>query len=348
MSKRSEMMLVFSLAVIVFILLSTSVFANLNFVRAASSTPSNAISDQWLEQQMVDWKPSQSQIYPLQWAMADLSSAYGNIGLSYNTLQVQLANLNLLYQTGAQMITLYPNYGAWLNGTDAYSVSQQQMYTAIVNNITSSGHKLVIQDSAAEYYRQNKLTWSQFKAAWIIRDETLASLYHPAYFEVVVEPQWYWPMISNATAITTATNVTEFALTNPVLNVTDWVALTQNLCSVVKQASPNTLCGASVPAGSMYYGTLVKAGINFALDYMKGIETLPNLDFLGFDTYSEQDYLATLQFIQQVGANGKQVWLSQAWNGLWSPPAPEPQQAQADVNWSLVNYYFAFKIHALE
>ena len=331
--------------IVILILISTLPFLDLNSALGATA-PSNAISPSWLEQQMIDWKPSQSQIYPLQWAMADLSSAYGSIALSYNTLPVQLANLNLLYQTGAQMVTLYPNFGPWLNGTDVYSVSQQQMYTDIVNNITASGHKLFIQDSAAEYYRTHKLTWNQFKAAWMVRDKTLASLYHPAYFEVVVEPQWYWPMISNATAITTATNVTQFILTNPVLNVTDWVDLTQNLCTVVKQVSPNTLCGASVPAGSMYYGQLVSAGVYFALDYMKGIAQLPNVDFLGFDTYSEQDYLATVQFVQQVGANGKQVWLSQAWNGLWNPPPPDAQQAQADVNWSIVNYYCAFKIHA--
>lgn len=338
--------MIFLVTFFVIVLIIMLPFANLDYLATNASTPSNAISTTWLQQEEVALQPNQSQVYGLQWAMADLSSAYGNIALTYNTMPVQLANLNLLYQTGAQMVTLYPNFGPWLNGTDVYSVAQQNTYTAIVNNITSSGHKLFIQDSSAEYYRTHKLTWNQFKAAWIVRDQTLASLYHPAYFEVVVEPQWYWPMISNASAITTATNVTQFVLTNPVLNVTDWVDLTQNLCTVVKQVSPNTLCGASVPAGTLYYGQLVNAGINFSISYMKGIETLPNLDFIGFDTYSENDYLATMQFVQQVGANGKQVWLAQAWNGLWNPPAPDPGQAQADVDWSTFNTYVAFKVHA--
>ena len=246
------------------ILLSATV--SVAFVELNRSPGSGSITTQWLNRQLINWKPSSNG--SLIFGATALRSSYGI--KSYNTMQVQAADIKMLLSSNVSAIRIDIGYGPWLTNNTAII----RAITSAVNLVKSSGKALIIADASSETYRSGgQLNWTDFKQQWIQRVRTLASLYHPYAYIVVKEPGWYFPMISDA-------------LTNPLVHSPyDWSNLTVSLINAVKSVSPQTIAGVSVAAYDLYNSSYYQGKVSFEVRYLQLVEKIPSLDFIGFDIY---------------------------------------------------------------
>jgi len=250
-------------------------------------------------------------------------ASYGGPETSYNTVAVENADLDMLLSTNAQCIRMDIGYAPWLTGNQT-AINE---ITSLVQAIKAAGKCLIIADAASESYRSGgQVTWSQFMAAWIPRVETLASLYHPDYYEVIKEPGWYVPLISDAT-------------TNPQFqNVSVWLALTANLTAAVHSVSPSTQVGIAIAASS-----LTQAQGAFYVQYLNQVQTIPGLSFIGFDCYGVSDQTATENYLS-ANPPSKAVWIPEAWSTATGDSLNgDPSQ---DASWLQSAYGFAASVHA--
>jgi hypothetical protein len=252
-----------------------------------------------------------------------LRASYGNIEASYNTVAVQMADLNMLLSTNVTCIRIDIGYAPWLQNNPT-AISE---LTGLVNDVRAAGRCLIIADAASETYRKGgQLPWSQFMDAWNARVSTLAALYHPDYYIVIKEPGWYVPMVSDAT-------------TNPQFqNVSVWLGLTQNLANAVRAASPSTVVGVAIAANS-----LSQANGAFYADYLNRVQEISGVSFIGFDIYGGSDQKATQAYLSQ-NPPSKAVWLPEAWstaNGSAMDSSPSQ-----DAQWIRSAYSFASSIDA--
>lgn len=287
-------------------------------VRASTVVP---ITQQWLDQQVVAWKPAQNAT--MGFAALDARASYANLEASYNTMDVQSADLGMLLSADASCVRVDINYAPWLLNQQNY-VNKMD---AVIGSIRAQGQCVIIADAASQSYRgSGELTWSQFKVAWVQRVQTLAARYQPNFYIVVKEPSWYASMVSDAT-------------TNPQFqNATDWLVLTQNLAKAVHAVSPSTRVGVSVATDALL-------SASFTVQYLHGAEGLAGLQFVGFDIYTASGFQNTQSFLSTFGTGGKQVWIAEAWSGTASV-AFDSSRASLDKEWMLVLYYFAQQIHA--
>lgn len=288
----------------------------------STQTDNTGITPQWLSQQLQVWKPSANT--SLNFEVLFARASYSSLELSYNNLTVEEADLNMLFSTGAKCIRIDINYAPWLQNDQAHI----NELNTLVQDIRSHGECLVIADSSSETYRSGgQIPWTQFQAAWIQRDKTLAQLYHPDYFIVIKEPGWYVPMVSDA-------------LTNPSFQSSNsWLNLTQILASTVLSVSPNTKVGVSVAADSL------TTTPSLYVPYLNGVSQMANISFIGYDVYDVQGFTNTQNFLSQYGSGEKSVWIAEAWTGDGNFIF-DSSRAQLDSQWMLVLYYFAEYIHA--
>ena len=308
------------------ILLSATVSVAFVELNRNKSSGSGSITTQWLNQELINWKPASNG--SLVFGATALRSSYGI--KSYNTMQVQAADINMLLSSNVSAIRIDIGYAPWLSNNTAV-ISE---ITSAVNLVKSSGKALIIADASSESYRSGgQLNWTDFKQQWIQRVKTLASLYHPYAYIVVKEPGWYYPMISDV-------------LTNPlVLSPYDWSNLTVSLINAVKSVSPQTLVGVSVAAYDLYNSSYYQGKVSFNVHYLQLVEKIPSLDFIGFDIYDTQGFNGTMKFLTQNGNAGKAVWIAEAWSGD-GQYIRNSSRAMLDREWMQVLYYFALKINA--
>ncbi len=259
----------------------------------------------------------------LNFAAVFTRASYGNPELSYNTLAVENADLDMLLSTGVKCIRIDIGYAPWLQNNQT-AINE---ITGLVQNIKAAGKCLIVADAASETYRRGgQLPWSQFMAAWGQRVKTIASLYQPDYYVVIKEPGWYVPMVSDAT-------------TNPQFqNVSVWLSLTQNLTNAVHSASPSTVVGVAIAANS-----LSQAQGAFYSEYLNKVQAISGVSFIGFDIYGPNDQKATQAYLSQ-NPPSKAVWIPETWstaNG--SPLNGSPSQ---DAEWILSMHSFASSINA--
>jgi hypothetical protein len=250
-------------------------------------------------------------------------ASYGGPETSYNTVAVEDADLNMLLATNVQCIRIDVGYAPWLQNNQT-AINEM---TNLVQSIKAAGRCLIIADAASESYRgSGKLSWSQFLAAWVPRVSTLAALYHPDYYEVIKEPGWYVPMISDAT-------------TNPQFqNVSVWLSLTQNLTNAVHAVSPSTVVGVAIAANS-----LTQANGAFFAQYLNKAQAIQGVSFIGFDIYGSSDQTATQNYLS-ANPPSKAIWIPEAWST--ADGAPLDGNPLQDVAWFTSLYTFAISIHA--
>ncbi len=291
-------------------------------MQSTNGQVSGQITQQWLDQKLTQWRPTQNASLSFQALFSRAS--YGNPETSYNTMDVQNADLNMLVASNAGCIRIDIGYAPWLQKNQA-AINE---VTTLVQNVRAAGKCLVIADAGSETYRHGgQIPWTQFKQAWVQRVSTLAALYHPDYYIVIKEPGWYVDMVSDAA-------------TNPAFqNGTDWTNLTQTLASTVVSASPNTLVGVSVAADSL------NSNPAQYVSWLTGVEKLSQVSILGFDVYTTSGFNATQSFLTTHGSAGKSVWLAEAWSGDGTFVFDQ-SRAQLDSEWMLVLYYFALTVHA--
>ncbi|HUY85723.1 MAG TPA: hypothetical protein VMU77_01310 [Acidimicrobiales bacterium] len=290
----------------------------------------NGISPAWLSQKQALWASAPNSQAILSPTLTGAS--YDNIGQPYNTMAVLDEELSMLEDTGARAITIDLGYDPWLSG-DSATIAKDD---AVINQIRSSGHLVVIKDASAERYRKFPLNWDQFANAWVQRVTTLAARYHPDYYTVIKEPPWYAPMIAGLSRSDLATPADR-----QIANLSTWTDLLSRLINAVKSVSPTTKVGIAVDA-NLYRG---KPGDNLDLGLMKAATTMPGLDFIGFDIYTASAFDGTQQFLKQVGAGDKSVWINEAWS-ITDPTTSNPNQEQVDQQWAAVLMDFGREIGA--
>ncbi len=287
---------------------------------------SGSITMSWLNRELAAWKPSTYK--SLLFGVQDLRASYGIP--SYDTMQVQNADLNMLISTNATSVRLDIGYAPWLsNDTSAIT-----LITKVVDAVKASGKALVIADASSESYRHGgQLSWAAFKYQWVLRVQKLASLFHPYAYIVVKEPGWYFPMISDS-------------LTNPdVHNPYAWANLTGSLIRAVNNASPGTKVGVSVAAYDLYNSSYYQGKVSFNVNYLIQVEKIAPLDFIGFDIYDTQGFNDTLKFLSEHGSGGKAIWIAEAWSGD-GQYIHDSSRSALDSEWMQLLYYFAVKINA--
>ncbi len=271
---------------------------------------------------LVQWKPSS---YPhIDFGVLFPRASYDNIMTSYNTVDVENADLGMLVSTNASYVRIDIGFDAWLQG----KTTVQQEVSSLVGQIGSDGKTLIIADAAAESYRHGgQLPWVQFQDAWVQRVQTLASLYHPGYYIVVKEPGWYAPMISDAT-------------TNPaVQDPNSWLNLTRVLADAVHAVSPNTQVGVAIAADSL------SSNSGLYVPYLRGLANISGVSFMGFDIYTTSGFTNTQNFLNQYGNQGKQVWIAECWSGTGTV-AFDSTRSTLDQKWIQLVYYFGEDIGA--
>ena len=299
----------------------------LRFVPYALAQTNSTITESWVDQQLVAWAPNS--VYPMNFGAPVLRMSYANIYQSYNTAPVINSSLGVIEQTGVNLVRIDMGFDPFL-ANDTSTIKAFDTYTKWIND---SGKQLVLADSSAERYRSYPLTWSNFKQQWYIRDYVLAQRYHPAYFIVVKEPGWYYPMISDESY-------------NPqVFNATDWMVLVQNLVTAVHLASPQTKVGVAVAAIDLYDAPAYQGRTSFNVQFLQDCEKVQNLSFIGFDIYDIPGFDGTQQFLTQVGTGGKAVWIAEAWSADGTV-VTDPTRSTLDANWVRALYYFGLKVHA--
>ncbi len=266
-----------------------------------------------------------SAVSPMELGGTLTRASYANIAKPGSTPAVLQAEMDMLMSANPSSIRIDIGYDAWLGNNAAVKAE----VSSLVDQVKASGKSLVIADASAERYRSGgQIPWSQFKAAWLQRVETLASTFHPDYYIVVKEPGWYAPMISDVT-------------TNPLTqSATEWLGLTRNLSDAVVSASPNTKVGVAIAADSLNQGRS-----SFYVAYLVGCYQIPSLSFVGFDTYTPSGQSSTQSFLAQNGHGGKAIWIAEAWS-TDGAPAHDPTRAQIDATWMNSIYKFSVSIGA--
>ncbi len=293
---------------------------------ATSQSTSGQITEAWLDQKLIDWKPTSA--YRLDFGALGARLSYNSFAHPWNSDPVINSSLQMLYSTGANVIRIDMNYDPWLKNDQA----QIGRYDKYVASIRANGKQLFIADMAAQSYFDNPQSWSQFKAAWIQRVQTLASRYHPEFYEVVKEPGWYFSMISWTDL-----------LTNPaVRNPSEWSNLTIQLVNAVASVSPTTKIGVADAAGALYHDNYLPV---FSTTYLTSAFKMSRLSFVGLDIYGRQDFNDTQRYLSQTPRNGKDIWIPEAWSTS-AKFATDPTRAALDAKWIRVLYYFAIRINA--
>ncbi len=305
------------IAVVLSILLIVGTSLMLVQIRRSDGQSSSAITEAWVDQKLVQWQPSS--ISPVKFGAVFTRASYDNILTSYNTAQVESADLGMIVSTNASYVRMDIGYDAWLKSDTA----AQQEIASLVSQIKTDGKSLIIADAAAESYRHGgQIPWTQFQDAWVQRVKTLAALFHPDYYIVIKEPGWYAPMISDV-------------LTNPsVQDPNSWLNLTTVLANTVHSVSPNTQVGVAIAGDSL------SSNPSLYVPYLRGLSGISGVGFMGFDLYTTSGFDNTQNFLTQYGNQGKDVWIAECWSGDASV-AFDSSRSTLDSNWIKVVYYFA-------
>lgn len=295
---------------------------------SVTSLPATTTVSNYTEPWLAQWAGALAGTapYPTNEAVVFSAIDYGGIVGAAANESGAYADLKMLYDTNASAIRIDLNYGPWLTN----NATQISAYDSFIGNITSHNKTLIIADAAAEYYRQHKLSWSDFQTAWVQRVAAVAARYHPDYYVVVKEPPWYFPMLSGYPLS---------LATSGALNVSQWMNLTQRLVEAVKNVSPNTKVGVAV-TGDMYHQQLP-----ISLDYLVAARNVSGLDFIAFDIYTPNAWNDTKRFLNTYGSGGKQVWIAEAWSGT-APDIFNQSREQFDAQWMQTIHTYAESIHA--
>ncbi len=269
-----------------------------------------------MDQKLVAWKPTT--VTPMNFGAVFTRASYDNILTSYNTPDVENADLGMLVRTNASFIRMDIGFDSWLQD----KTTAQQEVATLVSQVRSDGKTLIIADAAAESYRHGGgLPWTQFQDAWVQRVSTLASLFHPDYYVVIKEPGWYAPMITDVT-------------TNPAAqDPNSWLNLTSTLATAVHSVSPNTQVGVAIAADSL------TTNPSLYVPYLRGLSGIAGISFMGFDIYTTTGFDNTQNFLNQYGNQGKAVWIAECWSGD-AGVAFDSSRSTLDSNWIQAAYYF--------
>lgn len=289
----------------------------------------------WLEEKLTEWKPEAPR--PLVFGGLLQPDSYGNSALPQDTSAVIEADRQMLADTGMRLVRIDMDYSAWLTGDQA-RIEKDNLAVA---RIRQGGMGLFLADAGAEYYRteQDKLPWPLFEQAWVQRVRTLAALYHPEYYEVVKEPEWYYSEILDSEVDPLARDPQQ------------WADLTAQLVQAVKAVSPSTRVGVAVAASELYDVT-PSASVSdpqdsLAFGYLERAIHLSGLDFIGFDVYGPSEMANVERFLAEEGSGGKQIWIPEAWDGSSATPVSAcPSSPTMDPVWIQVLDYFAERIGA--
>jgi hypothetical protein len=256
--------------------------------------PQFPIDASWVARKRAEW-PLTAGERPLEVGGVVGSVSYASVYHRGRTRAVIRKEIEMLAQAGMSVMRIDLDYDPWIfNDTEEIG-----KYDDAVAEIRRAGRRLMIADAAGESYRhRRKVSWSQYRREWVDRVRTIAARYKPDYYVVVKEPGWYWLMPS------------DFLISQPWAKPDEWVELTRQLTAAVKSVSPRTRTAVAVPGNSIYHG---KAR-DTILAYYTAATGLPDLDIIGFDTYTPTSFTDTERFIREVGLHGKQPWLLEAWS----------------------------------
>jgi hypothetical protein len=281
------------------------------------------LTESWVDKELQAWQPTQNSSIIFGNRLGAVS--YSNVMQSYNDIGVIDAELNGSIQLGVKVVRIDLNYDPFLqNNTDAIG-----KYDHVIQQIKLNGMKVMIADSAAESYWNNKLSWNDFVTAIKSREAFLSARYLPDYYIVIKEPGWYYGMINylDWPQVTTS--------------ATDWIQLADSLAQIVKNNSIHTEVGVSVSADSLYHE---KGSLTTQRDFLVGCSMLNDIDLLGYDIYTVLAFNDTQTFLHNYPTTGKENWILETWSGGDSEIF-NVSRSTLDVKFMQLIYDFALKFN---
>lgn len=265
-------------------------------------------TDAWLNQKLVEWKPST--YHPMKFGTLFPPLSYtgemyqDDTKFSDNYLSaLKDLNLDLL------RIDLY--YDAWLNN-DAKHI---RTTGEIISHIKNNGYKLMIVNIGAKQYEKNPVPWAVYQKSTLNIIGNFTKEYKPDYYEVVDEP------------VTFSKGGNHAQTTEPV-SADEWINFTEEACNLVKSINPRT----KVAVGTT----------PFEEEYFRKMIKLDCVDIVGinvYDSYGLEKSKMT-ELIALAKKEGKETWILETWLD-WQPSTGKPWKAQLDAKWINATVYYA-------
>lgn len=271
------------------------------FIKYKKSTTVNDEFMKWLDQKIIEWKPSGSS--KINFGTYHVFAS-DNVFIESNT-EADIKFLEMLEETNSNLISLYirPNEFS----------SQNIRYMNLINKIKNDGKKLLI----GLRFNDGQMTLQQCGSLTQLYIENVIDVIKPDYFGIVIEP-------------TTMETLHGFDATD-----TQWVDHIKKYSDISKQLNPNIktlvaghkkelnflqLCSDIPSLDIIGFNIYDRAGIDSNLDNYIYEEDIGNA-------------------INYVNSKGKETWITETWTSY--KPISDSSRMPYDIKWLRVITYFA-------
>lgn len=272
----------------------------------------------WFEDRQQDWQPAAYRAMTFGGCTSSfIGSSYtqslAGPGDSIQSFPAAVEIVKAIREAGGVVIRIGASDDAWqLNDTEDIRLSD-----ALVEAVRGLGGKLMLADNQhPEHLRYYPVSWEEFKGIHLRRIAFLTQRYRPDYYNVVTEVSSYHK-----------------AGVKGHFDVGEWVRQTEQAVDLVKQINPQTKTSVSIVPEE-------RNDERFFQEVLK----LKNLDIVGFDIYFRDQFQAAERLLATAHPHrfGKQLWITETWNGLAFPWA-RPSKAKEDAKWIRTAFLFAQK-----
>jgi hypothetical protein len=195
-----------------------------------------------------------------------------------------------------------------------------------MDHVLASGVELLFSDAQYSPYMlvwanddnaDEEFTWDTFAEIQAERIEHYASMYQPAFYEIVNEPKAYG----------------EFSGVNEEDDdamLDRWIDQTERLIEVVAEASPDTQIGVTISLSE-----------DFDLAYYERVLDHDGIDFIGVRVFQPAAFDRLEEIIDEYGHpadHGKELWILETWYGYCLAPQ---RSMELDATWLELTAAFA-------
>ena len=309
--------------------------------------------ESWLEDQLDKWQAEAASDTLMLGGNANVTLGYSFLAAELDgdtAYDIRAAELDALLETGIQFLRLSASGDAYLERQEARMYSDEESedsdedemppaekaaarldrqaeqeadYMALVQ---AADIDLFLSDSQYSPYfllwanDEEELSWDTFVELHTARVERFATELHPAYYELITEPENYY----------------QFSAVNDEGDEDDridlWIAHLEDLIAVVDEASPDTKVGVTIALQS-----------DFDLDFYERALEIEDLDFVSFRAYQPGVFDMLEDVFEERGHPvdaGKELWMVETWYGYCLAPQ---RSEELDSMWLETALAFAAK-----